>query len=179
MVAIAPVPESFSTVRVPVSELFAICKAVAGVVVPTPIFPQPCCTTNCVPPIVKPWPEAMVVVPVVFVSESGWEKMFDPEKVLLSESSVEEAADAKLGHVVLHVSPVRQNVVADNTDVLAVVLVLGYGVMLLVALLYVQPTVTARAVAGRNIRAASMTRNFFILNIVYPLLGCEARCEYD
>ena len=32
---------------------------------PIPTLPLPCCTTNCEPPTVKPWPEAMVVVPVV------------------------------------------------------------------------------------------------------------------
>ena len=30
-----------------------------------PTLPLPCCTTNCEPPMVKPWPAAMVEVPVV------------------------------------------------------------------------------------------------------------------
>ena len=48
-----------------------------------------------------------------------------PEKVLLSERSVEEAELPPEGHVVRQVSPVRQKVVADNTEVLAVVVMLG------------------------------------------------------
>ena len=43
-------------------------SCVIGVVVPIPTLPLPCCSTNCEPPMVKPWPEAMVEVPVVEVA---------------------------------------------------------------------------------------------------------------
>ncbi len=43
-------------------------RFVEGEVVPMPIFPLPCCTTNCEEPTVKPWPLATVVVPLVFVN---------------------------------------------------------------------------------------------------------------
>jgi hypothetical protein len=100
-------------------------------------------------------------MPLVFTPiEGDVLKVSVPEKVLLSERRVEEAEP--VGHVVRHVSPVRQNVVADNTEVLAVVVMLGYGWMLLVAELYVQPTVTADAVRGRTRRAARMIKNLFI-----------------
>src|SRR3989338_8860526 len=36
-----------------------------GLAVPIPTFPLPCCKTNCEPPMVKPWPLAIEVVPVV------------------------------------------------------------------------------------------------------------------
>ena len=36
-----------------------------GEVVPIPMFPLPCWTTNCELPMVNPWPVARVVVPVV------------------------------------------------------------------------------------------------------------------
>src|SRR3989338_4470566 len=44
-------------------------KMDAGLVVPMPTLPLPCCRTNCEPPIVNPCPPAMVVVPaeVMFV----------------------------------------------------------------------------------------------------------------
>lgn len=43
-------------------------RVVEGEVVPMPTFPLPCCTTNCEEPTVKPWPEAIVVVPDVLVN---------------------------------------------------------------------------------------------------------------
>jgi hypothetical protein len=67
----------------------------------------------------------MVVVPVVPESVRALLKMLVPEKVLLSIRRVEDAEEPPEGHVVRHVSPVRQNVVAERTEVLAVVEMLG------------------------------------------------------
>jgi hypothetical protein len=43
-------------------------SAYARLVVPIPMLPLPCCTTNCDPPTANPWPLATVVVPVVLVN---------------------------------------------------------------------------------------------------------------
>ena len=39
-----------------------------GLAVPTPTFPLPCWRTNCELPMVNPWPDASVVVPLVLVN---------------------------------------------------------------------------------------------------------------
>ena len=61
---------------VPVVESCAV-----GVVVPIPTFPLPCCNTNCEEPMVKPWPLAIVVVPLVEENAPRGEVSVVPSKV--------------------------------------------------------------------------------------------------